>query len=96
MDGIPSWCRVGAKVVAATSDEPLPSGWLDYGYGPKDGEICTIVRAFFDPDDGTPAVFLVGYPRAHFPLCDFRPLVTRSQESDVALFLPLLRVGEPA
>lgn len=85
-ESIPTWARPGVKVVCVEHDD------LDLNGRPKSptltaGEIYTIERAYVDADGVWVAVFGLGLD---YEIDGFRPLVTRSQEQDTAMFRKLL------
>jgi hypothetical protein len=106
MTSIPSWAVKGAKVVCvddAHLSYCVPGyRYSDDGLdGLSKGEIYTIRDALVSPFDGAPSIRLVEITRARnwsrlkkgepgFAVGRFRPLVTKTQEQDVAQFAPLL------
>jgi hypothetical protein len=98
---IPSWARVGAKVVCVdarwfegTSPLVNRSVYTVVSVGHSSGQgldgrsgrfVCLeLLEAANPTDSGDPD----GDPG--FDICRFRPLITRSQEDDLAIFRPLL------
>lgn len=102
MSGIPSWARVGAKVVCvdATRTNPFNAPELIEGatYEISDVTFAT-VRCGNQYGNACYAVRLVGVQRLFrgstpFAIGRFRPLISKTQEEDVALFTHLLE-GKP-
>lgn len=98
MGVIPPWAVPGAKVVCV---EPSPAASF-YGWEklPVVGEVYTIRDIVF-PDGGTPCIrldeisnavseYFYGPAECSFKIARFRPLISKTQEQDVALFEPLL------
>ena len=88
-----SWARVGAKCVCVDA-EPMP-GLVFMAPPPVKGQVYTITATFMGIW-GVPTATLAGLPNERnghdlgWSLKRFRPLVTRSQEQDVAMFKSLL------
>jgi hypothetical protein len=101
MSGIPAWAVKGAKVVCIQGGQPGCNGDL-YGVGyPKTREVVTIDGVFLRKRDGRCLLTLIEYPSGNtgggWNVANFRPLVTRSQDQDIALFVHHLdSVGEYA
>lgn len=101
MSGIPSWARVGAKVVCV--DNAFHGGLLPVLQVGAVYEIFRVVplsglhRGPYARDRVGCALVGIHNPYMRdgsFALSRFRPLVTRTQEQDVALFTHLLQ-GKP-
>lgn len=99
---IPSWCRVGAKVVCV--DSSRLGGFGDETY-PVEGDIYTIRDVTCGPRGAAcvrleevvnvPRSYRTGYLEARFRLSRFRPLV--SQQDDIeAHFSRFLETGRDA
>lgn len=98
-----AWAKPGAKCVYV--DDSGPGVWSDDG--PVVGQTYTVAMAWVD-GDGDLIIDLVELKRSlkaqlvyaeylGYLASRFRPLVTHTQERDVAIFLPLLNtVEEPA
>lgn len=95
MDGLSSWVRVGSRVVCVETFSASPYAETL----PVKGEVYTIrevawcglecgvhLREIENPV----REYMHGWSEAYFSIDGFRPLITRSQEQDVALFAPLL------
>lgn len=93
MTGIPSWARVGAKVVWA--DVSKRPGWLYYAPRPANsGEIVRISSIIVDGENVEPCLVIEGWPNRlrltrhgrdlGWRLSRFRPLIPRTQEQDIA------------
>lgn len=89
MSDIPSWARVGAKVVCIADAVAIVG--VDLGFPLfKAGDIYTIGGVEVDPDYGV-FLWFKGHDSRHSGHIDgFRPLITRSQEQDMAIFRPIL------
>ncbi len=83
-----SWASPGVKCVCRKRGEWIGKFTGRIGDGPKFGQVCQIVavRAL---SHGT-GIQVAGYGDEWFSLRRFRPLITRSQEDDVAIFRKLL------
>ena len=102
MASIPSWARVGAKVICI--DHSINVGRRLFAPFPPKGCPHTVSGVRWDEHDRFWCLLIEGYPnQAVSDPCDrdegwnvarFRPLVTRTQEQDVALFQPLLTSRE--
>lgn len=100
MSGLPSWARVGAKVVCVTEHgRGLPSDW---DAGPQVGEVYTISRAYigFVGALAVPSItlaecpvidLLTGQEWAGYDVDRFRPVVTIEDDLE-AHFTTLLHV----
>lgn len=99
MTDIPSWARRGAKVVC------VADSWTDVVWGetaPTKGSVLTIreIRGSFSSRGGLDLMFeeIVNRPLAYydgtlecgFHHSRFRPLITRTEQQDLALFTPML------
>lgn len=101
MSDIPSWAVPGAKVVCIKAGVTVRNTGLA---NPIAGRIYTISRAFIVPRASHPSmvkdaacVELIECPGIANGITLFRPLVTRTQEEDVAAFRHLLHDNkEPA
>lgn len=92
MRSVPSWARVGAKVACIASG-PWEKGdtinswqWFRrtlFGL-PVCGGVYTITAVGGHPSTGGVGIRLKGWGRLVFSIDQFRPLVTRSQEQDIA------------
>ena len=83
MSGIPSWAVKGAKVVCINSRPPWWCGVGDPVLVPVEGEVYEI--SALGDFGGQCGLLLVGMGELDFWHCRrFRPLVTRSQEQDIA------------
>lgn len=101
---IPSWARIGAKVVYIRKHSfPRHDAGITY---PQYGDRLTI-RDVVDLPDGRTLLRLVeivnpvrlcnyGYMEGAFGVKNFSPIVSRTQEQDIALFAPLLDVTDAA
>jgi len=99
---IPSWARVGAKVVYIYRG-PTPTGRYAQEVRPLAGEIYTVRDVITERDgDGfrlveirNPEMLYSSHDGCHvtetyFAIRSFRPLITRTQADDIELFRPLL------
>jgi hypothetical protein len=92
------WAVPGAKCVCiksawaprAFNGEPIPDN------APQVGDVLTIRKVIDEPtvSGGAALSFKEQRPQDWFAIAGFRPLVTHSQEHDVALFTPILH-GQP-
>lgn len=90
MSGIPSWARVGAKVVCVLQ---VKSDITLLHPHPKKGGVYTIRNVVCTSTDGTPALLLeeivltwwivASVREPGFNINGFRPLVTRTAEQDI-------------
>lgn len=101
---IPSWAVKGAKVVCVDA-EPLDNHTWHPSEAPKAGAVYTVARAFIHNGDAIVhlaelARELVSRklwgPECGYAIERFRPLILRSQEQDMELFHPLLKVDQRA
>jgi hypothetical protein len=95
---IPSWARVGAKVVCVHPANPIFGDMWPL----REGAVYTVTGVVPEsyqstgcPTPGPVALLLAGVvnPSSHaraFNIGRFRPLITRSLEDDLAIFRPLL------
>jgi len=92
-----AWAKPGVKCVCVDGEWQSLSTFCDTS-GPKKDEVCTITAV--RNHRGGVWVCIAGYPQSElFDLPSFRPLVSRTQEQDLSIFLPLLTdlpVGEDA
>lgn len=100
MTDIPSWAKVGAKVVCV--DASLPNGEFWAGHEqPIVGAIYTISSVGLDRDGVNIGVNFIEIERDElaraiwgwevgYYLHRFRPLITRTEQQDLALFTPML------
>jgi hypothetical protein len=97
-----SWAKPGMKCVWVNV-APLP-GYRRDGQVPDSGTVVTIRGLVADYAGRGLHLQIVGYPNVDrgndvgWRIARFRPLITRTQSQDVALFTPILdglRVGEP-
>lgn len=84
------WAVPGARMVCIKEDKWALIGDGEEGegiddVGPKSKEICTIDRVDPVPYDGEIFVFIVGYGDK-YGLRGFRPLITKTEDQDIALF----------
>lgn len=95
---IPSWARVGAKVVCVNAARLYPPQRTDEAT-PAEGQTYTIREVVdYCYAIGLRLVEIVNRPHDYadgclecaFVIDAFRPLTTRTQEQDLELFLPLL------
>jgi hypothetical protein len=96
MSGLPSWAKVGARVVCVND------GWTTDPSPLSKGAVYTVVGIASDfakhgefAGLGTCPTFLLKETKNPtlgngFNIARFRPLVTRSLEQDIAQFIPLL------
>lgn len=96
--GIPSWARVGAKVVCIEGGDPECAAHTMFGLDwPKTSEVVTVVRAFINPWN-VPVLHLKEYPspdeRYGWDIARFRPLITQSDDIS-AHFAHLLDTSAP-
>ncbi len=100
---IPSWARVGTRVVRVDAPDPTVGDEHPDRWKPEVGKTYTVRAAAWSSFFGEPFVLLVEYAEAPKPYCDssvpyefgfllryFRPLITRTQADDIELFRPLL------
>lgn len=85
-EAIPSWARVGAKVVCIKGGTPNSAAYTMFGISyPTTDEVVTITKAFVNPW-GRAVLDLVEYPSPQegvgWEIEHFRPLV--SQSDDIA------------
>lgn len=92
---IPSWARVGASVICVNVECTSGATW--FGEAPTLHAIYQISRVWFDPEGDIVMEFVELKRSRDVELGDigyyierFRPLVTRSQEQDVAAIKKLL------
>jgi len=102
MSGIPSWARVGAKVVCI-GDGGGPARWTDFD-GPTKGHVYTISRVLLNLDVMAVYVHLVEIARGPtarlwwgddvgYDINRFRPLITQQDDIE-AHFKALLDVSD--
>lgn len=92
---IPSWSRVGAKVVCI-NNKALPGHVWSSLPQPRVGSIYTVTRMFISPIDGSPVVRLMELPETEpfdggYLISRFRPLITQQDDIE-AHFRVLLDV----
>jgi hypothetical protein len=88
---VPSWARVGAKVVCVDDGTEIEPEWDNVDIpSPYVGAIVTIENAGV-ADDGVVVLRFVEYPDAECPIKDYRPLITRTQAQDVRAIKSMLR-----
>jgi len=91
MSGIPSWARVGAKVVCIDAEWEAVDAGCRGSLDPSLQEICTIQGVYSSL--GFVYFALVGYDGADYEISGFKPLI--SQADDIAThFKALLDVPE--
>lgn len=89
MSGIPAWAVRGAKCIFIDVDGM--GDWGDdepHAATPEPNAILTVVKAV-EFDDGV-YVKTAEFPTVGIAVECLRPLVTRSQEQDMAIFRPIL------
>ena len=96
---VPIWAVKGAKVVCIR-DFSEASRYHDRGHRgmPVLNEVYEVTGCEPAPEHQTAAITLRGFPITQaFDVRGFRPLVSneRTEEQDVALFLPLLKTRVP-
>lgn len=99
MSDLPSWCRVGQRVVYLGPEKDLES-YEDYTL-PTKGKAYTIREVCSYPLHGTglrllelinvPSLTTEGVLEVSFWWKRFQPVVTKTIEDDVAIFVPLLQ-----
>lgn len=101
MTNIPSWAVVGAKVVCVNS-KPNPGTVWTNGDGLVEQEIYVIRRVFVNAR-GAPSLDLEGCERSllthlafgfyvGYGITRFRPLINKTLEEDMEMFVPLLKI----
>ncbi len=97
MSVIPSWCRVGAKCVYV-GDSKWEPFWLKSFPVPARGEIVTInwigKTQFLWFRDACAALDGYNSDGIAFTVTSLRPLISKSDEDDIAMFLSLLRPAD--
>lgn len=90
-----SWVVVGAKCVCVDSDIPFKPGHEDEIVAdPVKGEIYTVGHVEVD-EEGRVWISLLELPEDDlFEFFHFRPIITKTQEEDVSMFLELLQKHE--
>lgn len=103
-----AWAKPGVKCVCVDADPDrfvkLQPSWRDDGFPIREGIIYTICEVLVHPGADLVAVRLVELPDRSigdygYALSRFRPLASRTQEQDLAIFRPILTsisVGEDA
>lgn len=83
-----AWAKPGVKCVCVEFT-PIYIGARPHPADPVDGGVYTILGVWHD-EDGTFLQLAECDGDYGYEISDFRPLITRSQEDDVALFRKLL------
>lgn len=98
-----AWAKPGVKCVCTKKSWSVfcPGGIL-----PSFAQVLTIraveiigddLGLLFDEIVNEPSQYADSYGEVNFSICNFKPLITRTQEQDLEHFLPLLNtVEEPA
>lgn len=84
-----SWAKPGVKCVCVDADPDKGRCW--HGTAPVVGRTYTIVRIKGFGYDGSPVAIFGGINNgAPVRIARFRPLVTKTQEQDIAMFKAML------
>lgn len=88
-----SWVKVGAKCVCVNRGAwPSDGRWLFrlldplFGKNPTFGTVYVVTAIY--PFEGDPFIMLRGL-KHWFRADEFRPIITRTEEQDIEMFLPL-------
>jgi hypothetical protein len=85
-----SWARPGVKCVCIKQGAWVGTFTDVVGVGPSFNEICVVVAVARIL--GEKYLQLDGFP-TYYSASRFRPLITKTQEQDVAIFAPLLNTS---
>jgi len=91
MTGIPSWAVLGAKVVCIKKGVWF-NNISELKSGPEFRKIYEIIKTGYS-SSGKPFICVNGFVGIMFNPSRFRPLVSKSQEQDVAMFKSLLHTA---
>lgn len=90
-----AWARPGVKCVCIHTgpwilrEEADPGAEIGPDVHPDTGEVCTIAGVRLRRS-GVIALLIDGYGSNEYAVHHFRPLITRTQEQDVALFRQII------